>query len=268
MGRMPEASAGLHVVNLGCVQEPEARRGVAASTEFSQKAAHERGECRPCAYFWQKEDGCRLGDECVFCHSCDSEALKRLKKQKRQKMRLNRRAPLKEEESAEAEELAVELDLYTEPAKVLHSESLTILSTPPGFPARAYMPAHVYLKERISSPSLAECNVQLRKLMEETTPSSSSQPQSPVLPGRTRLNLGRALQFHPNEEPMPESHPGPSVQLKFQDMFPELGFLLRASQIAPPPNLPPPDQGPWFAPRPNLPAPDQVARGAGARILF
>jgi hypothetical protein len=34
--------------------------------------AHEQGLCRPCAYFWRKEDGCRRGAACHFCHLCQS----------------------------------------------------------------------------------------------------------------------------------------------------------------------------------------------------
>jgi len=45
--------------------------------------AHSRGECKPCAYFWGKEDGCRQGAQCEFCHICDQDAMKRRKKQKK-----------------------------------------------------------------------------------------------------------------------------------------------------------------------------------------
>jgi len=48
-------------------------------------AAHERGQCNPCAYFWQKEDGCRQGDNCQFCHMCDRDAMRRWKKEKKQR---------------------------------------------------------------------------------------------------------------------------------------------------------------------------------------
>merc|ERR1740121_374575 len=45
--------------------------------------AHAMGTCRPCAYFWQKDDGCRWGAGCEFCHLCDRDAIKRKKKAKR-----------------------------------------------------------------------------------------------------------------------------------------------------------------------------------------
>jgi hypothetical protein len=49
------------------------------------QAFHEIGECSPCAYFWQKADGCRLGDECKYCHLCDRDAIRRWKKAKKQR---------------------------------------------------------------------------------------------------------------------------------------------------------------------------------------
>jgi len=48
---------------------------------------HERGECKPCAYFHHKQDGCRQGEECPFCHLCSPEALKDRKKLKLQRMK-------------------------------------------------------------------------------------------------------------------------------------------------------------------------------------
>jgi len=47
--------------------------------------AHLRGNCRPCAYFWYKEDGCRLTDRCKFCHQCPPGEIKRRKKEKKAK---------------------------------------------------------------------------------------------------------------------------------------------------------------------------------------
>lgn len=60
-------------------------------TPMSPQEAHVRGECRPCAYFRHKADGCRQGDDCPFCHLCDHDAIKRLKKAKRQRMRVQDR---------------------------------------------------------------------------------------------------------------------------------------------------------------------------------
>lgn len=49
------------------------------------QADHTLGDCSPCAYFWQKADGCRLGDECQYCHLCDRDAIRRWKKAKKQR---------------------------------------------------------------------------------------------------------------------------------------------------------------------------------------
>eukprot|EP00425_Heterocapsa_triquetra_P046117 CAMPEP_0195064122 /NCGR_PEP_ID=MMETSP0448-20130528/10311_1 /TAXON_ID=66468 /ORGANISM="Heterocapsa triquestra, Strain CCMP 448" /LENGTH=214 /DNA_ID=CAMNT_0040095117 /DNA_START=123 /DNA_END=767 /DNA_ORIENTATION=+ len=43
---------------------------------------HERGECRPCAYFSVKVDGCRRGNDCEFCHVCTVKDIKRRKKER------------------------------------------------------------------------------------------------------------------------------------------------------------------------------------------
>lgn len=45
-------------------------------------SAHERGECKPCSYFWYKADGCRHGDQCNFCHLCEKGESKKRKKEK------------------------------------------------------------------------------------------------------------------------------------------------------------------------------------------
>lgn len=38
--------------------------------------------CRPCAYFHNKNDGCRWGAECIFCHLCPEDEAKKRKKAK------------------------------------------------------------------------------------------------------------------------------------------------------------------------------------------
>jgi hypothetical protein len=48
---------------------------------------HIRGDCRPCAYFLHKTDGCRWGDDCTFCHLCPPAALKRKKREKLKAMK-------------------------------------------------------------------------------------------------------------------------------------------------------------------------------------
>lgn len=49
---------------------------------------HERGECKPCAYFLLKVDGCRWGANCEFCHLCPPGELKKRKKEKAKTMKI------------------------------------------------------------------------------------------------------------------------------------------------------------------------------------
>ncbi|CAK8985508.1 unnamed protein product [Durusdinium trenchii] len=46
------------------------------------EAAHNRGECKPCAYFLYKPDGCRNSDQCPYCHLCRKGEIKRRKRKK------------------------------------------------------------------------------------------------------------------------------------------------------------------------------------------
>lgn len=49
--------------------------------------AHALGQCIPCAYFWYKKDGCRLGEECKFCHLCQKGEIKKRKKHRIQHLK-------------------------------------------------------------------------------------------------------------------------------------------------------------------------------------
>mmetsp|Transcript_69473 Transcript_69473/g.165634 ORF Transcript_69473/g.165634 Transcript_69473/m.165634 type:complete len:201 (+) Transcript_69473:30-632(+) len=52
-------------------------------TKFpGMEAAHNRGECKPCAYFLYKPDGCRNSDNCPYCHLCRKGEIKRRKRKK------------------------------------------------------------------------------------------------------------------------------------------------------------------------------------------
>merc|ERR1719210_2534343 len=44
--------------------------------------AHLEGACRPCLYFHLKKDGCRKGKNCEFCHTCDSEEIRKVIREK------------------------------------------------------------------------------------------------------------------------------------------------------------------------------------------
>eukprot|EP00930_Biecheleria_cincta_P074893 TRINITY_DN6209_c0_g1_i1.p1 TRINITY_DN6209_c0_g1~~TRINITY_DN6209_c0_g1_i1.p1 ORF type:complete len:254 (-),score=40.24 TRINITY_DN6209_c0_g1_i1:303-1064(-) len=53
--------------------------------------AHERQECKPCAYQYAKEDGCRQGDSCEFCHLCGPDTVKERKRAQKRKSRCTKR---------------------------------------------------------------------------------------------------------------------------------------------------------------------------------
>eukprot|EP00931_Biecheleriopsis_adriatica_P013936 TRINITY_DN11548_c0_g1_i1.p1 TRINITY_DN11548_c0_g1~~TRINITY_DN11548_c0_g1_i1.p1 ORF type:complete len:128 (+),score=35.66 TRINITY_DN11548_c0_g1_i1:49-432(+) len=65
--------------------------GVAAAQAASHgideamRQRHERGECKPCAYFNLKADGCRRGAACEFCHICGREEMKAFKRNQKRK---------------------------------------------------------------------------------------------------------------------------------------------------------------------------------------
>lgn len=76
-------------------QEPQRPESVAASNDAGSamgespgsapedpKTAHLRGQCKPCSYFWYKEDGCRNKDDCAFCHICEKGESKKRKKER------------------------------------------------------------------------------------------------------------------------------------------------------------------------------------------
>mmetsp|Transcript_111062 Transcript_111062/g.220930 ORF Transcript_111062/g.220930 Transcript_111062/m.220930 type:complete len:221 (-) Transcript_111062:51-713(-) len=52
------------------------------------ETAHVRGECKPCAYYMYKQDGCRQGDSCEFCHLCTRGEIKRRKKAKAKALKM------------------------------------------------------------------------------------------------------------------------------------------------------------------------------------
>jgi hypothetical protein len=58
----------------------------------NHESAHNRGECKPCAYHLYKTDGCRWGNDCQFCHLCKRGELKKRKKERAKSMREAREA--------------------------------------------------------------------------------------------------------------------------------------------------------------------------------
>jgi len=70
--------------------------GIVMTGEFHTKyplmeESHLRGDCRPCAYFLTKDDGCRAGGDCNFCHLCPVGAIKKKKKEKVRALKLRDR---------------------------------------------------------------------------------------------------------------------------------------------------------------------------------
>ncbi|CAE7030108.1 unnamed protein product [Symbiodinium natans] len=53
---------------------------------------HQLGTCRPCSYYYFKEDGCRNGDDCEFCHFCSPAAVKESKRRFKRDARREKRA--------------------------------------------------------------------------------------------------------------------------------------------------------------------------------
>ncbi|CAJ1365408.1 unnamed protein product [Effrenium voratum] len=74
-GRDPEASGN-------STRDPEA----SGNSGRDMEARHMNGDCRPCAYFNYKKDGCRLAEECQFCHICP-RAKRKAKPKKRSRRR-------------------------------------------------------------------------------------------------------------------------------------------------------------------------------------
>jgi len=69
-------------------QEFSSAPGIVMEQSFRTKQPtmeerHKMGNCKPCAYFLYKTDGCRNADDCEFCHLCEPGEKKRRQKEKR-----------------------------------------------------------------------------------------------------------------------------------------------------------------------------------------
>ena len=69
-------TTGWHSATRDVVQEKSSRM-----TKDQLKERHISGKCTPCSYNLYKGDGCRLGDDCMFCHLCTKANQKRRKRQ-------------------------------------------------------------------------------------------------------------------------------------------------------------------------------------------
>eukprot|EP00930_Biecheleria_cincta_P104032 TRINITY_DN9617_c0_g1_i1.p1 TRINITY_DN9617_c0_g1~~TRINITY_DN9617_c0_g1_i1.p1 ORF type:complete len:340 (+),score=70.39 TRINITY_DN9617_c0_g1_i1:103-1122(+) len=69
-----------------------AAAAAAAAPEDAQQLwrKHDLGLCQPCSYFNFKEDGCRNGDQCNFCHICSTEEAKEQKKLRKKRSRMEK----------------------------------------------------------------------------------------------------------------------------------------------------------------------------------
>jgi len=71
----------------------------------NHEEAHFKGECKPCAYYVYKNDGCRWGNDCQYCHLCKRGEIKKRKKEKAKflrDLREQRRQSARESGSAES----------------------------------------------------------------------------------------------------------------------------------------------------------------------
>lgn len=54
-------------------EEPIKEGSALEGIQTNMRALHLQGKCTPCRYFRFREDGCRQGDSCPFCHECTAQ---------------------------------------------------------------------------------------------------------------------------------------------------------------------------------------------------
>mmetsp|Transcript_143 Transcript_143/g.444 ORF Transcript_143/g.444 Transcript_143/m.444 type:complete len:259 (-) Transcript_143:49-825(-) len=81
---------------------------VSEQTRLGKAMAHENGECRPCAFFLYKEDGCHWGDSCSFCHLCPKGEIKVRRKMLRYATQRAERLQAKSEKQAQTRVLLLQ----------------------------------------------------------------------------------------------------------------------------------------------------------------
>lgn len=72
---------------------PAAAAADTTSSPESPTPVHASGQCRPCAWFWRQQ-GCKNGDACGYCHKCPEGELKARKKNKIAAMRMGALTPV------------------------------------------------------------------------------------------------------------------------------------------------------------------------------
>lgn len=90
---------------------------------------HEKGTCRPCAWF-HKPGGCKNGFECGHCHLCPDGEIKARKRAKQTVMRLGLATPKVSSASAEAESSMMALGIISPKAQVTRPAKASLWSTP------------------------------------------------------------------------------------------------------------------------------------------
>jgi hypothetical protein len=85
----PGEGDGPQEAQFQCRSAPAIMMAAEFSTMYpTMEAAHIRGDCKPCIYFFKKQDSCRWGGDCEFCHLCPEGSVERKRKQKVQALRL------------------------------------------------------------------------------------------------------------------------------------------------------------------------------------
>lgn len=73
-------------------QEPKDAQVAMQRTSMSLgAAAHDKGECKPCAWNW-RPDGCSKGKNCEFCHLCEEGLFKQRRREKIARLRAEEKA--------------------------------------------------------------------------------------------------------------------------------------------------------------------------------
>lgn len=65
---------------------------LSSQTKAQKVLAHENNTCRPCAYFYLKDDGCRQGEDCEYCHFCSLDDVKSKKRSVKREVRAEKRS--------------------------------------------------------------------------------------------------------------------------------------------------------------------------------
>ena len=85
---------------------------------------HQLGNCKPCSYYYFKDDGCRNGDSCEFCHFCSPAAVKENKRRLKRDARRERRQAHLEAAREAAQDKAPDLRRASSRARMASANAL------------------------------------------------------------------------------------------------------------------------------------------------